>query len=467
VTLSDLTQRLSRADLLDGIGVYLTPDRVALAHLRKRLFRVQLLDLAVRPLPPVADVEGRRQALVAAVSEFAGPRRGAVQRACIVLPRRAAMMTRVVLPAAARDNLGEVLSYEIENLVPLPKEEVHYEYVPREQRGERVEVLLASLPRTVVEEHTTVLEQAGVRVRSLQLACTALADYVMFCRGNEVGPLGMMIPEGEDLELALVNEHRLCSSQVIPMERVDGGTVEQTFVRQLAEEQLQPSDVTMVGYGLRNGVAEYAQWRDAELLALAAGRLEDGGGRLAGTDAVILPAIGGALAAIREQAVPLNLLPADQRRAAEEGPSLATMGLTGLVAVLALVFAFSALVKQRLMLRDVEAQVAQLQPKVSEVHQLQDEIDHLQEQLKVLSSGEDVRATRVLRDLSELVPKEAYLTTLTLRQGKVTMDGQATLASDLISTLEKSKRFRQVQFSSPTTRAGDKERFALSAEVAR
>ena len=63
--------------------------------------------------------------------------------------------------------------------------------------------------------------------------------------------------------------------------------------------------------------------------------------------------------------------------------------------------------------------------------------------------------------------EEAYLTTLTLRQGKVTMDGQATLASDLITTLEKSKRFKQVQFSSPTTRAGDKERFALSAEVAR
>src|SRR6185369_8656818 len=97
--------------------------------------------------------------------------------------------------------------------------------------------------------------------------------------------------------------------------------------------------------------AEYAQWQDADLLGLAAGRLEDNGSRLAGMDAIILPAIGGALAAIREQAVPLNLLPADQRRAAEEGPSLATMGLTGLVAVLALVFAFSVLVKERLLLR--------------------------------------------------------------------------------------------------------------------
>ncbi|HWP66849.1 MAG TPA: PilN domain-containing protein [Candidatus Limnocylindria bacterium] len=467
MTLTDLTQRLGRADLLDGIGVYVAPDRVALAHLRKRLWRVQLLDVAVQPLPPVGDVEGRRRALVEAVSAFAGARRGAGQRACIVLPRRAAMMTRVVLPAAAAENLGEVLAYEIENLVPLPKDEVHYEWVPREQRNDRVEVLLASLPRAEVEAHTTLLEEAGLRVRSLGIASAALADYVLFCRGKDVGSLGLLVPEGPDLELALVHGQRLCSSQVVPMDRLTAGTLEQAVVRQLAEEQLQPSDVTMIGYGLPEAVADYAQWRDADLTALAAGRLEDEGGRLAGMDPAVLPAIGGALAAIREQVVPFNLLPADQRRAAEEGPSIATVGLASLAAVLLVVLGFSVLVKERLMLRDVKAQLAALEPQVREVRQLQDEIDRLQEQLKILGTGEDVRATRVLRDLTELVPKEAYLTTLTLRQGKVTMDGQATLASELIATLEKSRRFRQVQFSSPTTRAGDKERFALSAEVAR
>jgi Tfp pilus assembly protein PilN len=467
VTLADLTQRLSRADLHDGIGVYVAPERVALAHLRKRLWRVQLLDVAVHPMPPPSEVEARRSALVEAVAAFAHAHRGAVQRACIVLPRRAAMMTRVSLPAAARENLAQVLEYEIENLVPLPKDEVYYEHLVREQTRERVDVLLASLPRTVVEEHTSLLEQAGVRVRSIGVASTALADYVLFCRGKDMGPLGLLIPEGDDVEMALVRNQRLCSSQIIPARRLAAGGFEQALVRQLAEEQLDANELTLAGYGLPAAVHDLVQWHDAELIALAGGRLEDEGGRLAGLDAVVLPAIGGALAAIREQAVPLNLLPEVQRRAAEEGPSLATMGLAGLVTVLLLVLGLSLLVKERLMLGEIDAQVASLQPKVREVRGLQDEIEHLQQQLKVLTSGEDVRATRVLRDLTELVPKEAYLTTLTLRQGKVTMDGQAASASDLIATLEKSKRFRNVAFTSPTTRAGDKERFALGAEVSR
>jgi Tfp pilus assembly protein PilN len=467
VTLGDLTQRLGRADLLDGIGVYLAPGQVTLAHLRKRLWRVQLLDVAVRPLPPPAAVEARREAIVTAVREFAQARRGAVQRACIVLPRRAAVMTRVALPAAARENLAQVLEYEIENLVPFPKDEVHYEFLVRSQQSDRVEVLIACLPRALIQEHVELLEQAGVRVRSIGVASTALADYVLFCRGHDQGSLGLLLLEGEDIELALVRDARLCSSQLVPARRVASGGLEQALVRQLAEEQLDAGDVTMAGFGLPAVLQDRVQLRDADLIALARDRFEDEGGRLDGLDPAVLPAIGGALAAIREQAVPLNLLPAEQRRAAEEGPSLATMGLASLVGVLLLVFATSALVKERLLLREVQAQVAHLHPKVREVRALQDEISHLQKQIETLERGQDVRATRVLRDLTELVPKEAFLTTLTLRQGRVTMDGQAGSASDLLSTLEKSKRFRNVSFSSPTTKAGDKERFALVAEVAR
>ena len=73
--------------------------------------------------------------------------------------------------------------------------------------------------------------------------------------------------------------------------------------------------------------------------------------------------------------------------------------------------------------------------------------------------------TTLLKELTELIPSDAYLTTLNLRGGRLTLDGQARSASDIITALEKSKRFKGVSFSSPTTRQGDKERFALTAEV--
>ena len=55
----------------------------------------------------------------------------------------------------------------------------------------------------------------------------------------------------------------------------------------------------------------------------------------------------------------------------------------------------------------------------------------------------------------------------TVPWGRLTVDGFARSASDLIAALEKSKYFKNVNFTSPTTKTGDKERFSLVAEVER
>jgi Tfp pilus assembly protein PilN len=180
-----------------------------------------------------------------------------------------------------------------------------------------------------------------------------------------------------------------------------------------------------------------------------------------------LPAVGAALGAVREGSVSVNLLPSSERRGSDDSLSLATLALVGVMSLLLLVLGVSVLVKDELLRRSVNADVASILPKVDEVRRLQDEIANLNGQIEILASGDEVRATDLLAELTELIPADAYLTTLTLRAGRVTMDGHAKSASDIITALEKSKRFKKVSFSSPTTRAGDKERFALVAELAR
>ena len=101
---------------------------------------------------------------------------------------------------------------------------------------------------------------------------------------------------------------------------------------------------------------------------------------------------------------------------------------------------------------------------MKEVKALQNENDDLRRQLQILS-GEEKRVTALLKELSDVIPADAYLTSMNLRGGRLTLDGMARSASDLIAQLEKSKHFKSVSFTSPTTRSGDKDRFSLSAEV--
>src|SRR5207247_393539 len=106
------------------------------------------------------------------------------RRAYRALPRTAAACNRVLLPAAARENLAQVLEYEIEHLVPLPRDQVYFDYSVRGLGEDRLEILLMCIPREIVRVHLEALEDAFVRPRGVVLTSTAIADYLAFCRGG-------------------------------------------------------------------------------------------------------------------------------------------------------------------------------------------------------------------------------------------------------------------------------------------
>ena len=162
MTLGELSQRLRRADFVDGLGIYVGAHEVALAHLRKRLFQVAVRATRTAPLPGAEQPDERRQALTQAVAEFT--REGGVdaRRTVLCVPRSEAAFNRVLLPAAAQENLAQVLEYEIENLIPLPREEIYFDYSVRDHGDERLEVLLMCIPRQVVQGYLDALER-GLR----------------------------------------------------------------------------------------------------------------------------------------------------------------------------------------------------------------------------------------------------------------------------------------------------------------
>ena len=163
--------------------------------------------------------------------------------------------------------------------------------------------------------------------------------------------------------------------------------------------------------------------------------------------------------------MPVNLLPAEGRRGYEEGLSLTTVVLVALAGVLLLLWGGSALVKDALLQRQVREQLETLAPQVREAKALQDEIADLRKQINVLDPGHERRVTVLLKELADIIPPDAYLTALNLRGDRLTLDGFARSASDLITALEKSKHYKNVSFTSPTTRTGDKDRFSLVAEI--
>jgi len=75
----------------------------------------------------------------------------------------------------------------------------------------------------------------------------------------------------------------------------------------------------------------------------------------------------------------------------------------------------------------------------------------------------DIRALPILRELTERIPAEAWLRTLSMDKQGLEITGQASAANQLIPLLENSPYLTSVEFTAPVTKAGDKEQFRIKA----
>jgi general secretion pathway protein L len=164
---------------------------------------------------------------------------------------------------------------------------------------------------------------------------------------------------------------------------------------------------------------------------------------------------------------PLNLLSGDS------GPGTRDGRLNRALALLALVLAMGAVA---IPLQRQRATVAELESEVSAARALAEESLAMRDRLGVLTkSAQFVLADKtrqplvvqVLDELTRLIPDQAHLLQLELRDQTVELHGFASTASDLIGLLEQSPLFKAPQFRAPVTqdRRSGAERFHISVEL--
>jgi Tfp pilus assembly protein PilN len=325
----------------------------------------------------------------------------------------------------------------------------------------------------VAAEVSDALDDAGIRARSLVVTPIALLDFLYFCPKDEADSIVALVEEGGTVELdhyvgaTLIASHIVKPSEVSSAAAVGALVARETSV--VAGEHGEPRvfaisrDVEPEPQGL---LPPEALTTGRELLRKLEGALAMPEGFCDTAPLALVPAIGVALAAVREGKGAANLLPAEERRAVEEGAPVATFLLAALLVVVTLVWLVSAVVKDHRTRGALDAELARLEPEIRKVHENTRKADELREKLRALSHDDGLKNSLFLRELTETVPKEAYLTTFRVRNGRVELEGFAGSASELVPLLEKSPHFKEAQFTSPVTKVqANQERFSLTAEI--
>ena len=405
----------------------------------------------------VASAENAAAALRAEL----GARKVRARRARIGLARNLVTVKPIDLPPTSDATLRQMVQFEIDRHVPYGADETAFDFAPLEPVAGRRRVLVAAAERRLVDRALRLATDSRIRPVTLTVATHDLA-----------GLLSRRVPRhavwahraGDTVDLLFLAGRTVQLSRSLPVD--DDRSLAAEIRASLAMLRWDACEALWIsGDDARHDLASPALRSlgfpvaapplspDARRALAAARDSFDGAAWLA--TAVALGRGGRRL-----NLLPLALRPRRLKVAQVLTIALllVTLGLAGAMAVLR-----SARDEERLARLDVE--IRRLDADVASIERLRRELERRRKLLTTLQTAETggLQPLPILRELTDTMPADAWLTTLSLDQNGVEMTGQAAAASTLIPLLENSPRLERVEFASPVTRGRDKEQFRIKA----
>jgi len=180
----------------------------------------------------------------------------------------------------------------------------------------------------------------------------------------------------------------------------------------------------------------------------------------------VLPAVGAGLSSVGQASLGVNLLPSAERAAIWLGRFSFTSLLLLVLLGVGSLWGISALIHTRVQLYRIDREIANLTPEAKQVEKLLQESRTLANQMESLRKiGQSPDKLVVLKELTNLIPKNTWLINLRLSKQGVNLSGMSGSASELIPLLDKSGLLKKTEFASPIVTDADKlEHFKIKAE---
>lgn len=370
------------------------------------------------------------------------------------------------LPSTEPGELKQILDLQIDNITPLPLEEIVYSFERLESRDGQTRVLVAIAAKVTVNERVEALEMAGLPPEIVSV--DALAMFHALSKRNA-------LPTDDRLNVLVIlsatSANVIVHSQNVPYAVrsivLSAEAVQSDEGESLLREELQRTLMAAEAEHPQRGVGTVTfLTKDEELKSLAE-RVSTGlsmPSSFLTNGAAPSPALSLCLQCATDTSAQLNLLPDEwrsKRRAAAFRQRMIRGAIAlGVVYALALAVFLTFLAVKASQLHRVENEVKRLQPDFMQARQTQSELVAMRKQLDTRYS-----ALEVLREITALMPDGVRLSEFAFKKDQtVGLKGQAPSAAvsdDFPPKLEKSALFSKVTPNRSSTEASGLTKFDL------
>lgn len=385
----------------------------------------------------------------------------------LCIPKEWVLVRSAFLPLAAAENLQQVLAFEFDRLTPFNAEDSMFDFAERPPVAEGIPVTIAATRADGVMAYLNALAEKGMTVSRVSFDISATASLVRFLSGRE------------KFSFAATALHSVRGGAVLD------GLLESGFSQDVNEpgKLSAPADVLSMVEAASAADAERTCYliSDENTAYLKDGisadadsplrLLEDTEKRLPGVGPLHsgCAAVAGALVEhLWSGANGLNLLSQGVRRKVRP-PLALTAALAIAVLVCVGIYIFMPLQVEEQRLKEIERQITLRKDEVLAVEKIKKEIDDVNREMSLVEKFKKEKPLyiNIVREVTQLIPKNAWLTRVRIAGTQVNLEGYSPSASSLIEILEASKYFQKVEFASPTFRDArlNADRFQIKMEL--
>jgi len=391
--------------------------------------------------------------------------------AVLVVPRSWIIFKAIELPVAVKANIDEVINYEFDRFTPLSASEALYDFFTEQKSQDMLGVYLAASRASAVNEYLEKLATKAIAVKRVGFDVSALADYCRFASGLNKAYFAGISPkrcEGGFYEGAILKSASYCEFSADDDYR-KAEEIE-SFISGQKKEEPAGSDTVpvMLAFSEETGGLRSAMASRANVSFKSTAEFEEKikGGPMNGYIKNV--AAGGAIGYLCPNAGGFNLL-ARGIRAGDKKSFLLTYILAGAILASVALFVFVPMMSERDRLAKIDREIAQRKSEVAAIEKIRAEIAAITKKTELMEGFKSGAPMRIdlIRELTTIIPANAWLTRVRVVENKINIEGYAQSATSLIQLLEASKHFRNVEFATPTFRDAqmNMDRFQIKMEV--
>ena len=379
-----------------------------------------------------------------------------------------AILKYVKFPLAAKENLRNALRYEMEKYFPFSEDEIYFDFqIISEDKGTgKMQVFLVAAKRESVDPYLDFCNRLDLGLSSIEITSTAIANYFSRpSRTSEEDALAIVYFKDNNLELDFLRGKILNYSRFIKENEKNLAEVVLRELKTLREglgDDLARLNTVFCGLDSKDELINHC--KADERLSVCFEDLSGAGVPSYG----IIPAYGLALKGLQKVPNNINLVPDKfRKRPSRIGYNIMIL-LISWVILSGIALGGGTILFQQLHLSRLSAEIVGLRAEFPRIERIKAECKKAETQIDYLNSlrSGDMTALNVLKELSQEVPKNAWVKTFTYSDKEVKIQGFAGSASELIPFLESSPLFENVTFLSPITRTkAGKELFRIGLKI--